>query len=663
MLSIVGCDEGAEADAAKQLRQAILKAWPWVESDPTAAIYLIPNVQCHGESPRDIDLVILASLPSNRATFAPTAHLKLLSGAAVEADLVRVRSLCIAFEIKDHVPQDICFSGTKAEVRYRSATGGEQWHSATQQSERQKYSLRNYLARNLAGMQVPHITNLIWLRNVPRDALPRGSHNLLPATLTWTALLNAVTENSCVWPEKDGMTLAATPPDSAFSFAKACDLLSKRLSPTTLDRKRMDRIANAGIQDAWLEELGKRQLVFEGRGGTGKTIILLGLAWRIQERQHARVLVLTYNRALVADLRRLLTLMGLTDEIGRPTIEVQTVHSFVFRLLSSLGLLAREESDFLERYDSHKAEALAMLQTEAITQADIRAAASQYPDWLAWDYIFVDEAQDWPQDECDILHRLFPTSQFVIADGRDQFVRRDGSCDWSAGTPRISTRRFSLERGLRMKANLARFANLLAEDLLLSTWSIQQNSEAVGGRVVVVEGDYAVARETHDGIVAAARAAGNAPVDLLTCVPPGMVAHDDSGRHAITAGLFSSWGHAVWDGVSEDLRRTYPTSAEQMRIVQYDSCRGLEGWAVINLGIDDFYDYKVTAWTRPLDSEGATADDVMLAHRSAARWLMIPCTRAIDTLVLQIRSRRTYLGGALHAVCGRCGDFVEWITV
>ena len=663
MLSIVGCDQGSEADAARQLRQAILKAWPWVESDPAAAIYLIPGVQCHGEVPRDIDLVILASLPINRATFTPTTQLRLLNGGVVESDAVCVRSLCLVVEVKDHIPRDIRFFGPKAEVRYRSATGGEQWHSVTQQNERQKYSLRNYLARNIPGTQVPHITNLIWLRNAPRDALPRGTHNLLPATLTWTALLNAVTENSCVWPEKAGMTLAATPPESAFSFTKACDLLSRRMSPTTLDRRRMDRIANAGIQDAWLEALGKRQMIFEGRGGTGKTMILLGLAWRVQERQHARVLVLTYNRALVADLRRLLALMGLTDEVGRPTIEVQTVHSLVFRLLSTLGLLDREESDFLARYDSHKAEALAMFQTEAVTQADIQTAMSQSPEWLAWDYIFVDEGQDWPQDECDILHRLFPPSHFVIADGRDQFVRRDSRCDWSAGTPRITTRRFSLERGLRMKANLARFANLLAEDLHLATWSIQQNAEAVGGRVIVVEGDYAMARATHDDIVAAARTDGNAPVDLLTCVPPGMVGRDSSGRHARVADLYASWGHTVWDGVTEDLRRTYPTSVDQMRIVQYDSCRGLEGWAVINLGFDDFYDYKVAAWARPTDAEVATADDAALAHRSATRWLMIPCTRAIDTLVLHIRSRRSYFGGALHAVCGRCGDFVEWVTV
>jgi hypothetical protein len=664
MISILGCDDGPEADAAKQIQQAILKAWPWVETEPATTIFLVPNVQCHGETPRDIDLVVLASVPADRATFSPTVQLRLLSGTHTDADIVHVRSLCVVIEIKDHIPKDIRFIGTKVEVRYRSSHGEEHWHSASQQSERQKYSLRNYLARHLPGVQVPHITNLIWLRNVTRDTLPRGAHNILPSTTTWSGLLNAIAENSCVWLEKAGTTLAATPPESDFSLARACDFLARRLTPTTLDRCRMDRIAKAEIKDVWAEDLGKRQVIFEGRGGTGKTMILLGLAWRLQERQQARVLLLTYNRALVADLRRILALMGLTDDLGRPSIEVQTVHSYMFHLLSAIGLLDRDEADFLDRYQEYKTEVLALLSDQAVTKTDIQEATEKVPESLAWDYIFVDEAQDWPSDERDILHMICPPSRFVIADGRDQLVRRDANCDWTQGAGPIPTRRFQLQRGLRMKSNLACFANLLAERLDLPSWSLQQNPEAVGGKVVVVEGDYANAQVTHETIITEARSAGNAPVDLLTCVPPGMVVRAGEGRHAAAADLFAGWGYAVWDGVSEDLRRTYPTSTDQLRIVQYDSCRGLEGWAVINMGIDDFYDYKVAAWPKPTETEDkALVEDLIVARRFATRWLMIPCSRAIDTLVLNIRSRTTFFGQVLHEVCGRCGDFVDWVSV
>ena len=80
-------------------------------------------------------------------------------------------------------------------------------------------------------------------------------------------------------------------------------------------------------------------------------------------------------------------------------------------------------------------------------------------------------------------------------------------------------------------------------------------------------------------------------------------------------------------------------------IVQYDSCRGLEGWAVLNLSIDDFFDYKVASWEGLPHREGAAeAENTLLARRFATRWLMIPCSRAIDTLVLNVRSRTSYLG-------------------
>jgi hypothetical protein len=126
--------------------------------------------------------------------------------------------------------------------------------------------------------------------------------------------------------------------------------------------------------------------------------------------------------------------------------------------------------------------------------------------------------------------------------------------------------------------------------------------------------------------------------------------------------VFRSWGEEVWDGVSRDLRRTYPTSVEQLRIVQYDSCRGLEGWTVINLAVDDFYEYKRRSWKPPEDlPPGVYPDDPKLAAQFAARWMLIPLTRGIDTLVLQIGSASSAVGQALGDLVPKCGDFLEWI--
>lgn len=664
MISIMGCEEGPEVDAAKHIKTAILKAWPWIEIDSNAVMYLIPNVQCHGETPRDLDLVILASLPIEKAIFHPTVKLHYINDIPVEADTVHVRTLCIILEIKDHSPRDIRFLGTKVEVRYFSAGNNERWHSASQQSEKQKYSLLNYLARQFSNkhMNMPRITNLIWLRNVSRDDLPKASHNILPSTLTWSTLLNMVATNSAVFEENEEIVLSCTPPDSNFAFSKACDLLTQRITPTNLDRRRMDRIANAEIHESWIEDLGKKQLIFKGRGGTGKTIILLALAWQLQKNKHARVLVLTYNRALVADLRRLLTLMGLSDEIGCPFIEVRTVHSFVYQLLERLELIKTDENDFLERYGDYKREILELLHVGALTQEDFHEILLSSPEDFDWDYLFVDEAQDWFTDERDILHSLYPPNHFVIADGCDQLIRRADNCDWTTGLNKVPSQIHQLNRGLRMKANLARFANNLAQEIGLSAWSIEENIDAGGGKIIIVEGDYSNAQNLHASLIESARTAGNSPVDLLTCVPPSMAENIGPKHHSITSELFQKWNYQTWDGVSEDLRRSYPISIEQLRIIQYESCRGLEGWIVFNLGLDNFYDYKILTWKQTAHPM-AIAEDSQLGQRFAARWLMIPCTRAIDTLVININNSTSPLSCILKSIAERCSDFVDWVKV
>jgi hypothetical protein len=52
------------------------------------------------------------------------------------------------------------------------------------------------------------------------------------------------------------------------------------------------------------------------------------------------------------------------------------------------------------------------------------------------------------------------------------------------------------------------------------------------------------------------------------------------------------------------------------------------------------------------------------AHRYAARWLMIPLTRAIDTLVIQVNAADHPVTEALRAATAACQDMmtVEWRT-
>ena len=165
-----------------------------------------------------------------------------------------------------------------------------------------------------------------------------------------------------------------------------------------------------------------------------------------------------------------------------------------------------------------------------------------------------------------------------------------------------------------------------------------------------------------ESIIVAAQKDGNNEVDLCFCVPPSMVrkkreAVDQSRtrytevKYCSLTETLESWNYQVWDGVDEHLRKSYPTRPEQIRLVQYDSCRGLEGWSVLNFALDELYDYKKDSY----QAEQGGLDDMFTSEGEAAekyarRWLAIPLTRAIDTLVINIRDPDHFLTDVfLHA--------------
>jgi AAA domain len=572
---------------------------------------------------------------------------------------VRIASLCVILEVKDNDPSDVRFEGSRLQVRYRHGDQ-EEWHGASEQSFRQVFAFRNYL--NSQGLESPYVCNVIWLRQVPATQLPPRPHNILGSVVTWDMFVNVVGQLSAP-NELDGEWVLGVWRDEHLNpLPPIVRLLTHRLTPTRLDSVRMARVVQSALQADWVADAGKKLIIFRGRGGTGKTMLLLQLAWKLYQDLGARILILTYNKALLADIRRLLTLIGVGDASDERGIQVRTVHSFLGLVFHGLQVIGPED-DLLARYDEIKRTALEYVQAGGITREDIVRLLEERSGDFGWDYIFIDEAQDWPEDERDLLRALYPAQRFVIADGIDQFVRSEASCDWKHDLARSEVRVIPLTRCLRMKASLAKFTNYVSEELGLGGWRVEAHHEAPGGRVLIIEGDYFASREVHDRLMQGNAADGNQPVDMLVCVPPSQVIRDNV-VHSAAGDRLRGWGEEVWDGVSTEVRDSYPMSVRQLRVIQYDSCRGLEGWVVVNLGIDDFFRYKEASWKPPAGGDAdAFAEDPKAAERFAVRWLMIPLCRAVDTLVLQIGQGPSKIRDALERVAHRCSDFVEWHTV
>ena len=101
---------------------------------------------------------------------------------------------------------------------------------------------------------------------------------------------------------------------------------------------------------------------------------------------------------------------------------------------------------------------------------------------------------------------------------------------------------------------------------------------------------------------------------------------------------------------------------DQLRIVQYDSCRGLEGWSVFNLGFDDFIEYKSKLWDKnPIQNNDGMIEYSKLKQQYLLQWLMIPLTRGIDTLVIHFSNKESEIKSRVKKIYESNGqDYMEW---
>src|SRR5690606_25487170 len=138
-------------------------------------------------------------------------------------------------------------------------------------------------------------------------------------------------------------------------------------------------------------------------------------------------------------------------------IQAQTVQSFFYAALRGLGVLTASEDKFLAWYADYKREAIELLTVGALTHVDVDRLIEQDKLTFAWGHIYIDEGQDWPQDEQEILFSLYPPRLFVIADGIDQLIRSAVPATWHLTVEKSQRRVKHLKRCLRMKAGLTRF--------------------------------------------------------------------------------------------------------------------------------------------------------------------------------------------------------------
>lgn len=617
-------------------------------------VHIFPSVQCYGYNPQDIDLVVLGNL-KNYSTLIKSQSRDFDENE--EERIVNIKNFCVVIEVKKHRIDGIKFRGSQLEVNQ----GGD-YFSATNQNEEQMYSLRRFLKQG--GANPPFIGNAIYLPSISKKQIPPENNimNIVFSDFTisdfWTQSLRRLLSK-----KEETNIQSLFPKRFEGELPKYLKILDNRLEFSRLDRLKIEVICKKEIKDQkYKDDFGNKLVIFKGRGGTGKTYRLLNTANYLYDCYDARILLLTYNRALISDIKRLFAILKIPEDSFDGSITINTIYSFFYSVFYKMGLRNEfeEDSDY-NNFPIYIKKLLGLLENETVEKNEIRKLSTKYPHLFKYDYVMIDEGQDWSSDERDIIYKLFEPNKIIIADGMDQLIRSNKPCKWKNSSLCKDSKTIFLHKGFRQKTNLTQFIKDFANKLN-SEWNVDDSENRDGGNVIIVEGNYSL--EIHKELIEQNRNDDNKNLDMLFCVPPiyKSVEKRDNG-HLSLAESFIKWDFSVWNGVDEKIRGTYPKSLEQLRIVPYDSCRGLEGWICVNIAFDKFYEYKCKTYKPEKKEQMDFMSDEVKKELFVAKWCLIPLTRAMDTIVIHIEDSNSHISKMLKEIYNGNQDYIEWISV
>jgi hypothetical protein len=342
-----------------------------------------------------------------------------------------------------------------------------------------------------------------------------------------------------------------------------------------------------------------------------------------------RCLLLTYNLALVSDIKRLTFFTDIPSNCEGPSFDVMGLHYFFRSIHKSMGVFDTKQNNYTSYDEFFKAmmnEMATYIKNGAITREDILSSLKSHNDIAEYDHIFIDEAQDWGHNEITVLYSIFGAHNIILGEGKDQLIRSDEIADWYSGVENhIEPRRQSI----RQKANIVHFLNSYAEECELE-WDVSASNDMPGGRIIITNKKYC--KEMHEEYFNECEKAGNIAYDYMFLVPPSLARN----KQFREKDRYEKMGIRLWDGTNEDIRRTFPVERDEHRVLQYDSCRGLEGWTVVCLAFDDFIRYKHATYKPGKKPQGLFATEEELRNKDAFRWSMIPMTRAKDTVIIML---------------------------
>lgn len=652
LVKIIGENDGSDEYAAAEKLKHIIETT--IQKSAMGELVLFPSATLYGQAVKDVDIMMIGNLKNYHAKIRFNHD-----GDDFEEE-VFLNSFCTTIEVKSHGIDAIRKEGTNIKVFYQK-TG---WHNATKQSNDQKISAMNFF-KNALG-DAPYITNLLWFVEVSETELNKllsFGNNVMPSNalsglFDFKEIIQKLAYQRVPWRYDNRYTIecgfngrdadGVTKPLLFFSKAKN--------GMGELTRKKIEQITNTELGESNPQFDGNTLNIFRGRAGTGKTIDLIKIAIKLVDEECARVQILTYNRALVSDIRRLFTLAELPDMFEEKCVSVNTMQSYFFGLINGClydGKLTGE--DFLVRYQELLKEMIDFLKSDEDAKEVIRVICEDNPK-LNWEYILIDEAQDWSELERNLILQLYDKNRILVADGGQQFVRNLSPCDWTVVPDRNNIK---LKYCLRQKKNLVKFINHYMELEYPSGNKVIPSEELRGGKVIIVKDKeklFTTIKNEKNALIKA----GNVPYDLLFIVPSTMVEMVEGYRSFKLIKEFERKDILLWDGTNEDNRIEFSTNLEESRVLQYESSRGLEGWTVCCMDFDEYMKIKEQQYDPNTESNALLLESAEERKRKyLINWALIPMTRAIDTLIITLHDEQSYYSMQLLRLAEQHPDYVR----
>ena len=536
-------------------------------------------------------------------------------------------SALLIFELKKHnTSEGISIKNGKLYVRY-----GDSWHDASEQSFKQSFALQSFFKERLNIKDedyLPLPINLLWLyRCNEKPEAGNEIENTVYGSLNMKELLEMLLKLRPPVSYDDGKNIIfdmakgeiVSQLDSFFENLKK----EKANGIGLISRNKLELITQKGIEkeeQSTYNSIGQKLTIIKGKPGTGKTIFLIRLTNHLQNEENCPLL-LTYNKALIQDIKRIIFYSG--GHIGSQ-LNIKTIYSFLYDVLTSNGIMQQfgyDDTSYFDNYEGHLKKLYNLIK-EFTDPTEVRELLK-----VPYNTVLVDEAQDCFEIEKDLIYKIFGCNQTIVSYGNKQLVRKN-NLDWGLGITKKDKNVITLNTSYRNKNNLVDFFNAYSEFINGGfSWELHENKNIPGGKILIFIGKGSYSKTWHQQFTQSILQEKYSMYDMMFFTPSNFSGEFANGLEE----MINTWGYKCFNLSNNKNSLYFPI--DEHRILNFRSCRGLEAWISIIWRFDAILEDIKRNYEHDNDTPYSYEEGLRVYTDN---WIFMLFTRAIDTLIITL---------------------------